>query len=130
MVALSYHTNDWLSVVGEVGENYQGRVAPNRVFRDVSLTSAMGGVRFRRPTKSTVIPFGQLLVGRSRGSNGGRDSFSDWAIQPGGGVDIMFNRRVGVSLQGDWRFTVATEPYVGERDLRLAAGILVALGQR
>jgi hypothetical protein len=127
---LSYNTNDWLSIVGEVGEHYESRVAPNRVFRDVSLTSAMGGVRLRRPTESTVIPFGQLMVGLSRGSSGALNAFSYTAVQLGGGMDVMVSRRVGIRLQGDWRVTVANEPNVGERDLRVAAGILFAFGTR
>ena len=66
----------------------------------------MGGPRLRRAGRTRINPFAQVLFGSARASTsvlGVRDTVTDFAYQPGGGVELTTAGRFGVRLEGDYR---------------------------
>ena len=95
----------WLGLVGEVGASYRtldllGEPPKLRVY------TYMGGPRLTASVFSGVAPFAQVLFGAARASSGVLgvgDSVTDFAYQPGGGVDVHLAPAVAVRLEGDYR---------------------------
>ena len=104
LVAVNGNLNRFVGIVGEVGGNYK-TIDVLGSSLDLSAHSFMAGVRFRAESPK-AIPFAQFLVGAVRGSAGflgQSDSSTDFAFQPGGGIDIRVTDRLAVRAQGDFR---------------------------
>lgn len=95
-------------VVGEVGGNYK---TPTILSTEIKsrIYSFLTGPKYTvRPT-SRISLFGQILFGAARASTeaSGNDSVSetDFAFQPGGGVDIVLTQALPVVVRvgGDFR---------------------------
>jgi opacity protein-like surface antigen len=127
-LAVNSNLNDKWGLVGEVGGNYK----TIDVFgSDMSLKvhSYLGGVRLRSD-KAKYVPFAQLLAGMARGSVsflGEEEDSSDFAIQPGAGVDFRVTDRFGVRVQGDYRI-ITSEESVNE--FRFSVGGVLGWGSR
>jgi hypothetical protein len=121
------NVNRWFAVVGEIGGNYK---TIDVLGTDVkfSVYSFMGGPRFMgRPGK--VAPFGQLLMGAVRGSVsvlGESESVSDFALQPGGGVDFWLTQSFGIRIGGDYRRIFAEDE--GSDEFRFYTGVVLGAG--
>lgn len=96
--------NRWLGVVGQVSGNYK-TVTEFGIDLDTSIHIVGAGPRISGTQNPRFMPFGQVLFGAARvgGSVSGfaDANFSDtqFAVQPGAGVDIMPRGRVGVRVQ-------------------------------
>lgn len=93
-----------VAVVGEAGGNYK---TVDFLGTDVNLRvhSFLGGLRFQE-RRTKVMPFGQFQVGlvhRAASLLGEGDSANDFALQPGGGVDIPLGSSMGARVQADYR---------------------------
>lgn len=133
----------WLTLVGEVGGNYDWQRLGTIEAR-WSAHSFLGGVRTPGPRIGRVTPFGQVLVGAVRSRAGVHEQHVDgnpfpldfdvaltlFALQPGGGVDVALGRTSALRLQGDYH--VMWRKYSGgtSRSVRLAVGLVVGLGRR
>lgn len=126
--AVSQHLNSLFSVVGEVGGNYKSI----DVFGEdlnMSVHSFMGGLRARTESGS-MVPFAQVLAGVARAKVsflGESEDGSDFAIQPGGGVDFRVTERFGVRVQGDYRIITGEESV---NEFRFAVGGVLGFGSR
>ena len=82
-------TKSALSVVGDFGVNH---------FDGGNVVSILGGVRLTGTSDAKIQPYGQFLVGLEHccGSNG-------FAIQPGGGLDYMYNDNLAIRAAVDFR---------------------------
>jgi hypothetical protein len=93
----------WLGVAGEVSGNYK---TVNVFGGDVRLSvhTFMAGPKFaaRLPV---ATPFFQVLFGAARlGANAvGPESETDFAMQPGGGVDVRLSNAVGLRVGANYR---------------------------
>jgi hypothetical protein len=111
----------WLTIAGEVGDNYVPAVAATSNL--TSLYSFLAGPRYVFRARERVSAFGQFLVGDVHASPGVYSAVAtndDLAYQPGGGVDISVAPRWAARFQGDFRAVRAA----GTTQGRLTAGIV------
>ena len=126
--AVNSNLNEIFGVVGEIGGNYKTM----DIFGtdvDLSVHTFMGGPRFRSE-RGKIVPFAQVLLGLARGSYsvlGESDSETDFAWQPGGGVDFAVTDRFAVRVQGDYRI-INSEESVNE--FRFSVGGVLGFGSR
>jgi opacity protein-like surface antigen len=105
----------------------------------VRLHTFMGGVRVAARTHPKVVPFGQVLLGAARVSGGvtasgpavsvieATDSDTRFALQIGGGVNLMTSGNFGVRLGVDYRRIFVSD--AGENEFRVAAGVVIPIGK-
>ena len=99
----------------------------------------MGGVRVAARTNPRVVPFGQVLVGAARLSGGVTasgpavsvlavgDADTEFALQIGGGVNLMTSGNIGVRLGADYRRIFISAG--GENEFRVVAGVVIPFGR-
>jgi hypothetical protein len=99
----------------------------------------MGGVRVAARTNPKVVPFGQVLLGAARLSGGvtasgpevsviaATDADTEFALQIGGGVNLMTSGHFGVRLGADYRRIFISDG--GENEFRLVAGVVIPIGK-
>jgi len=129
------NVNRWLSVVGEVTGAYKSIDFFGVASVDVNVHTFMGGVRLSSRSNARVVPFGQVLFGVARGSFGasvfgesiGDESSTEFALQPGGGVNFMVSDAFGVRVAADYRRIAVDE---GSNEFRVAVGAVVSFGRR
>ena len=98
------NVSPWLGLVGEVGGSYK-TVNFEDVDLKLSVHTLMGGVRLARRGDSATA-YVQVLAGAARASisgGGESDSNTDFAVQPGVGVDIRVSDGMAVRIGGDFR---------------------------
>lgn len=126
--AVNGNLNDVFGIVGEAGGNYK----TIDVFgSDVNLRvhTFMGGLRLRTES-GKAVPFAQVLAGMARGSYsflGESDDSTEFAVQPGGGVDFRVTDRFGVRVQGDYRIIGGEE---STNEFRFSVGGVLGFGSR
>ena len=116
--------NDSFGVVAEVGGNYS-TVTVIGTSVSISEFSFMAGPKFASHASPAVTPFGQVLLGGARVSGsvlGFSGSTTDFALQPGAGVDIAITPNVGFRLEGDYRAIFSNGSTVN--NFRFVAGIV------
>ena len=122
--SVSAALNSRLSVVGELGGSYQTLTAPSGNVTG-HIYSFLGGARYTAYAAGKVSVFGQALVGAARSSLSADPTVSpetDFAFQPGGGVDITLAPKWAVRVQGDFRAVRASGATTNQE--RVAAGIV------
>ncbi|MGE0462374.1 MAG: outer membrane beta-barrel protein [Vicinamibacterales bacterium] len=134
VASVAGNLNRWFGIVGEVGGNYRTTDVLGTDV-DFSVHSFMGGVRFSARQTGGVTPFGQFLLGGARASVsvlGESESTTEFAIQPGAGVDIWLRPRFGIRVGGDYRRILISEEDDGEdsNEFRFYAGVVLGLGER
>lgn len=140
LASVGINFNRWLGVVGEVGGNYKtfefeppsAGVEPDI---NLSVLSFMGGPRFASHASPSFTPYGQFLLGVARGSVEFMDeseSSSEFAIQPGGGIDIWMIPDIGIRVGADYRriFIDDLEDDGGANEFRFHVGIVIRGGSR
>jgi hypothetical protein len=128
LVAVTHRISPGFGLVGEMGGNYKMDIEGTGI--DLKVHAFMGGVRFEGAGRS-VTPFAQVLAGVAQGSvsvPGTDDSISDnnFSVQPGAGVDLYFSERVGLRLQGDYRWIRGDDDNTSQ--FRFAAGLVIGIG--
>lgn len=97
--------NSWLKIAGEVASN---RKTYDALGEDVTLKVDFYGVGPRFVGQSgRARPYAQVLFGAARGKVsllGQDESGTDFAWQPGAGVDAYFSRSVGMRFGVNGRF--------------------------
>lgn len=81
-------------------------------------------------TKSAIVPAHQ--PGSGVGYESEPEGSPALAVQPGAGLDLMVNKRIGVRLAADYRrlFGVGTASGAAASQVWLTAGVMVAFGTR
>ena len=125
LVAGGANVGSSLAVVGEAGGNYK---SVDFLGTDLNLRvhSFLGGVRVQE-RRTKVMPFGQFQVGvvhRGASILGEGDSANDFALQPGGGVDIALGSSMGARVQADYRI-IRSEGETGN-EFRVGFGLVFA----
>jgi opacity protein-like surface antigen len=130
---------NWFGLVGEVSGAHKKMEENTIVEVKLQGYSFMGGPRlFRR--FGNITPYGQFLVG---GVNGRveatplrgsmpsvTDSSTEFAFQPGGGLSVYLNDRVGVRLSLDYRRIVFDNDEEDNSEFRMLTGIVIGFGSR
>ena len=126
--AVNGNLNDRFGVVGEIGGHYK-TIEFLGADLSASVHTFMGGPRFRKQS-GKVVPFAQVLAGMARGSVSYLEESehgTDFAIQPGGGVDVPVTDRFGIRLQGDYRIITGEESV---NEFRFVVGGVIGFGSR
>lgn len=118
-------TVDYSSVGGAKDKAAVGIVGDFGLSRDngVTGTSYLGGVRVAIPGNEKVKPFAQFLLGAEHCC-----ATTNFAWQPGAGVDIAINANLNVRAQVDFRRVRADGLDFNEQ--RYTFGVSVPLGGR
>ena len=118
-VSATRNFNTWIGVTTEGGANFD-----SNALASVQLYSIMAGPKFTLRAVDRIAPFGQLLAGTQyeRGSAFGftADLWA-FALQPGGGIDIILTDTVALRFGGDSRITFSSGST--NQDFRFTAGI-------
>jgi hypothetical protein len=127
-VADTRNLTSWLGIVVDVSGNYS-----NSVFdAGASTHNALSGARFTgRLNGGRVNPFGQFLAGiqyTNAHALGFKASLVNFAIQPGGGVDIKLSDSIAVRVQLDYRTSFHDGFHSGA--FRFAPGIVISRGRK
>jgi opacity protein-like surface antigen len=137
LASLNYNFSRTLALTGEVGGSYKtfpsGDEVP--VDLDLSLYSLMGGFRFMGRSNESLHPYLQILAGavRSQVSVEGvdfGDSESNFAVQPGVGVDFRLGRSLSLRLGGDYRWIKGKDGADSGSEYRAHAGLAFGIGRR
>ena len=128
MAAETRNLTPWFGLVGDVSGNYS-----NTVFNaGASTHTFLSGARFTgRPKGGRVSPFGQFLAGIQYTHVHGlgiSESLVNFAIQPGGGVDIKLSDSLAVRVQLDHRTSFHDGFHSGA--FRFAPGIVISRGRK
>jgi hypothetical protein len=121
--SLGVGANRWLDIVGEIASN---RKKLSDIGDDITLNVDFygGGVRFVGHS-GAAHPYGQILVGAARGkisAAGESEAESNFAWQPGAGVDVYFSRSVGMRFGVNGRFIEADE--VTSKEVQVIVGFV------
>ena len=133
---VSGNVNDAWGVVAEISGTHREE-ADADIGADVTLSihSFGGGLRWSK-RGSRIVPFLQMLAGASRMSaqaevqgTGIGDSLVKFMLQPGGGIDVRLNERLGLVGQADYRrvFLDDSAGESGENQLRVFLGVRFGL---
>ena len=121
-----------LAIVGQVGGNYKSiDVFFDEV--DAKAHEFLGGVRVSSRANARVVPFGQFLVGATRFRAdsdllGIDESETDFALQVGGGVNLMATDRIGIRVGADYLRVFSEDE--GTNVFRFVAGVVLPFGMR
>jgi hypothetical protein len=121
--SLGVNTNSWLAIVGEVSSNWKTFDELGEDFK-INVDFYGAGVRFSGRS-GAARPYAQVLFGAARGRiefAGEAESGSEFAWQPGAGVDAYFSRSVGVRFGVNGRF-IHTEDVTG-KEVQVIVGIV------
>jgi hypothetical protein len=145
---------DWFGLVGEASGSYRSEdmsitvgTGSLQISDKRQVYAFMVGPRFFHKA-GRVVPFGQVLAGvahrriqqtETRAGHTGlpagvstwNPSYSDFALQPGGGVAVYLTERVGLRVAGDYRCTVVLDDGAEAiNELRFLAGFTFHWGTR
>lgn len=116
------HVTPLLAIAGEVGGNY-GSVSEI----DFSSHSFMVGPRLSARPSPTVTPFFHVLFGAERFSLLD-ESFTNFALQPGGGVDFFTTPTFAFRVGADYRRIFMDDD--GRNQFRFTVGVVLTGGAR
>lgn len=102
-----------VSGVGEIGFNH---------FEDATLQSYLGGVRFAGSYSRRFQPFAQVLLGAEHCCDS-----TNFAIQPGFGIDIPWRPAFAIRGQVDWRHVYSD--FDDADGLRIGVGVVFPLNR-
>lgn len=109
-------------ITGEVGGHYQTFEG-----EDFNMHSYLVGPRFSSRQNPSITPFVQVLFGGLRVGGDFGDS-TEFALQPGGGVDFWTTPNVGIRVGADYRRVFFEDD--GSNQFRFNVGVVLAGGRR
>jgi outer membrane immunogenic protein len=134
---IGYNLFHSFALVGEVGSQYASNIAPFAAA--LTLTSFMGGVRYKKNIGERFSPFVQVVAGGAHasgsmapGNSGIPGSSNAFAMAVGGGIDLSVSRHFALRLiQADYYYTRFPNG-VNDRqnNLRIGAGVVIRFGSR
>lgn len=137
LASLNYNFSPTLALTGEVGGSYTTFQTTDEepVDLDLALHSLMGGFRFMSRGNESLHPYLQILAGavRAKVSVDGVDfgaSESNFAVQPGIGVDFRLGDSLSLRLGGDYRWIKGEDGADSGSEYRAHAGIAFGIGRR
>lgn len=132
--------NRWFGLVGEIAGSHKtfDEAQPFATVKGTVLTGLGGPRVFRKFGR--FVPYGQVLAGaahiRTSMSSplAGKESDHEtyFALQPGGGLLLFFNSRIGAQVSADYRWIRPNDDASDEGldEFRVLTGIVVGFGSR
>lgn len=115
-----------VALLGEFGLNsFQSDRSASHLV-GVTFTSYLVGVRYIPAVEAAFQPFVQGLFGVEHFRQMALYGLNGFAFQPGGGVEVPFNRRLRFRAQYDYRR--ASYPEGGYNGHRFGVGVVVPIG--
>jgi len=124
MVSAGATLSQWLGAAGQVSGSYKTVAIPGDRPK-LRVYTFLAGPRVKR-AYGRISPFGQVLFGAAHASTSlltVTDTTTNFAYQPGAGVDARLSERLGLRLQGDYRVIRADRAISKEPGVALAAVI-------
>ena len=125
MASAGLSLSGWVEAVGEISGSMKTLNIPGDKPK-LRVYTYMAGPRIQRRRRAGLNPFGELLFGAAHASTSvlsAHETVTDFAYQPGGGVDLNVSDRVGVRLEGDYRF-VHTPSHTTKEPGFIAAAVI------
>jgi opacity protein-like surface antigen len=129
VASVAGNITSWLGLVGEVGGHRKTLSIPGDP-PTLSVFTFMGGPRFTARAVRPVTPFAQVLFGSARARStvlDVGDTVTDFAYQPGGGVDVTLTRNVAIRLEGDYRIIRADGS--NSKESRFVSAAVIGFGR-
>jgi opacity protein-like surface antigen len=137
---MNYNLTPGLGIVGEIGGSHKSESfseAGVGASADLDVFTFMAGPKFTGRGNRRISPYFQALAGLARLSYGvsvdlfgfsesASDSVTEFAVQPGGGVDILLSDSIALRVGGDYRRIFAEE---GANEFRLVTGVTFSFGE-
>ena len=139
-VEIARNVNRWFGVVGEVGSAYttnSERISNNQIA-DVASTlhTFMGGVRLSARLSRRIVLVHPVLVGGAHasvrtdaGAQPLRSSETQFALQPGLGINWAVTEAFGIRVGADYRRVVIGADRIDDNEYRLILGIVLPFGK-
>jgi hypothetical protein len=127
------NVSPWLGLVAEVGGNYKtidSGIGDETFDVKLSVHTAMGGLRVTHRGDSANF-YLQVLAGAARATvkfMDESDSVTDFALQPGVGIELGTGGSAGVRIGGDYRRVFSEGQATNQ--WRATAAIVFRVGQR
>jgi hypothetical protein len=123
LASITGNVTPGLGVTGEVSGHYATLDG-----EDVNFHSYLVGPRFAARQNPAITPWVHVLFGAVRTGGDTFDTFTDFALQPGGGVDFWANPNFGVRAGVDYRRVFFEGE--GSNHFRFQVGVVLAGGRR
>lgn len=126
-VSVATNLSPWIGIVGDIGGHYKTGILGSDL--DAMEHTFMSGPRFTFRNTAVAVPYAQVLFGLARGDanfEGVHLSSNDFAIQPGGGIDLG-NKNVASRFEVGWRRIYSDIYAVNE--FRMVIGVVFRSGQ-
>jgi hypothetical protein len=123
VVSAAAGATPWLWIVGEAGGSYKTLSIPGDPPK-FTVYHFMGGPRVTVARDRRLSPFAQVLFGAARATTAVldvRDTVTDFAYQPGVGIDFNLTRHAAVRLDGAYRIIRANGANSKEPRVAVAA---------
>ena len=139
-VEIARNVNRWFGIVGEEGGAYRTESEPisNNQIADVASTlhAFMGGIRLSARLNRRIVLVHPVLVGGAHarvrtdtGSQALRSSETQFALQPGLGINVAVTEDVGMRVAVDYRRVVVAGDRLDENEYRFIVGIVLPFGK-
>ena len=139
-VEITRNVNGWFGIVGEVGGAYgtKGERISNNRIADVASTlhTFMGGIRLSARLNRRIVLVHPVLVGGAHagvrtdaGAEALRTSETQFALQPGVGINLAVTDDVGMRLAADYRRVVLGDDRIDDSEYRVILGIVLPFGK-
>ena len=132
--------NRWFGIVGEVGGAHRtkGERISNGHIADVASTlhTVMGGVRLSARLNRRIVLVHPVLVGGAHasvrtdaGTQALRSSETQFALQPGLGINLAVTENFGMRVAADYRRVVLGDDRIDDNEYRFTLGIVLPFGK-
>ena len=139
-VEIARNVNRWFGIVGEVSGAYQAksdRISNNQIADVVStLHTFMGGVRLSARLNRRVMLVHPVLIGGAHasvrtdaGAQALKSSETQFALQPGLGINVAVTEDLGMRVAADYRRVVIGGDRSDDNEYRFIVGIVVPFGK-
>ena len=139
-VEIAGNVNRWFGIVGEVGGAYRTnseRISNNQIADIAStLHTLMGGVRLTAKLNRRIVLVHPVLVGGAHASvrtDAGaqvlRSSETQFALQPGLGINLAVTEGFGMRVAADYRRVVIGGDRIDDNEYRFILGIVLPFGK-
>ena len=139
-VEIARNGNRWFGIVGEVGGAYRTkseRISNNQIA-DVASTlhTFMGGVRLSARLNRRIVLVHPVLIGGAHasvrtdaGAQALRSSETQFALQPGLGINLAVTQDLDMRVAADYRRVVVGGDRIDENEYRFILGIVLPFGK-
>ena len=139
-VEVARNVNRWFGIVGEVGAAYRtkGERISNDQLADVvsTLHTLLGGVRLSARLNRRIVLVHPVLIGSAHasvradtGPQPMRSSETQFALQPGLGINFAVTEDFGLRVAADYRRVVVGSDRSDDNEYRFTLGIVLPFGE-